>query len=362
MFGFGAPTKNNKDFSIPDGTWPSDTISCLDMTPSIKIDHEILSATSWDGTIKLWEASHQGESALVHTFQDSRPLLCTCFSTQKEICFGGLNNEVKLIQIDTLWNNLSSTTVVAKHDKPVKAVKCIPECQFPYSNLVVSGSWDGTVKFSDKRLPPEKTVHKIDFSAKIISMDVSHGYMVVATTNRNVRIYDLRGVEPRLVDDSSNQLDHQYTDVSILSDEVYAIGSVEGRTAIKYFNQPQKSYAFKCHRQDENNGHKSAYPVTGIAKHPFETFATVGGDGDFVFWDYKARSRLKKCSLNGNIENNTITCCSFNTTGNLFAYAVGYDWSLGPKKDTSEGNCIYFHICEESEIQPKDKKLNRRRH
>jgi cell cycle arrest protein BUB3 len=51
----------------------------------------------------------------------------------------------------------------------------------------------------------------------------------------------------------------------------YAIGSVEGRIGVEYFNpSPEiqdKKYAFKCHRQNiEDVDH--VWPVNALAFHP----------------------------------------------------------------------------------------------
>ena len=68
------------------------------------------------------------------------------------------------------------------------------------------------------------------------------------------------------------------------------------------------------------------YALNDIAFNPaYGTFATAGGDGTFVFWDKDNRAKLKtfqSCKY-------PITAVQFNTPGDLFAYAVGYDWSKG---------------------------------
>ena len=53
------------------------------------------------------------------------------------------------------------------------------------------------------------------------------------------------------------------------------------------------------------------------------TLATVGSDGRFSFWDKDARTKLKTSEA----MEQSITKCAFNHTGQIFAYAVSYDWS-----------------------------------
>ena len=58
--------------------------------------------------------------------------------------------------------------------------------------------------------------------------------------------------------------------------------------------------------------------------HPTHgTLATVGSDGRFSFWDKDARTKLK----NSEGMEQSISCCAFNSNGQIFAYSVSYDWS-----------------------------------
>jgi len=64
--------------------------------------------------------------------------------------------------------------------------------------------------------------------------------------------------------------------------------------------------------------------VNDIAFHPIHgTLATVGSDGSFSFWDKDARTKLKPSEA----MEQPITRCCFNNNGQIFAYAVSYDWS-----------------------------------
>lgn len=53
--------------------------------------------------------------------------------------------------------------------------------------------------------------------------------------------------------------------------------------------------------------------------------ATAGADGSYNFWDTGKHLRLKAFPPVGG----AITSCAFDRTGKWFAYAVGYDWSMG---------------------------------
>ena len=64
--------------------------------------------------------------------------------------------------------------------------------------------------------------------------------------------------------------------------------------------------------------------VNSIAFHPeYGTLSTAGSDGKFSFWDKDARTKLKTSEQ----MEQPITCCAFDAKGQIFAYAVSYDWS-----------------------------------
>lgn len=74
--------------------------------------------------------------------------------------------------------------------------------------------------------------------------------------------------------------------------------------------------------------------------------------GKFSFWDKDARTKLKTSDQ----LDNSITRCCFNARGEIFAYAVGYDWSKGHEYSNSQKkNHIFLHPCFE-ELKPRQTK------
>lgn len=70
--------------------------------------------------------------------------------------------------------------------------------------------------------------------------------------------------------------------------------------------------------------------MNDIKFHPEHgTLATVGSDGRYSFWDKDARTKLKTSDQ----MEQPITACAFNGDGQIFAYAVSYDWSKVGKYD-----------------------------
>ena len=70
-----------------------------------------------------------------------------------------------------------------------------------------------------------------------------------------------------------------------------------------------------------------------------------------MFWDKDSRQRLKLF----NKMNNSITAAAFNSDGNIFAYALGYDWSKGVEyfDRLKSPNAILLHSVKAEEIKKK---------
>lgn len=73
--------------------------------------------------------------------------------------------------------------------------------------------------------------------------------------------------------------------------------------------------------------------------------------GLFHFWDKDAKQRLKGFPKLAN----AITATDFNHTGDVFGYAVGYDWARGYDQQNRVGESLWLHMVNESEIKPKQK-------
>jgi len=95
------------------------------------------------------------------------------------------------------------------------------------------------------------------------------------------------------------------------------------------------------------------FSVNSIVFHPRGTFATAGADGVFNFWDKDSKQRLmafKKCDQ-------SIPCATFNNAGNLYAYALSYDWSRGGEPHNPQTpNNILLHYVKPDEIAQRNSK------
>jgi mRNA export factor len=197
-------------------------------------------------------------------------------------------------------------------------------------------------------------------------MDVRGAAMVVGTADRKLSVYDLsQGANFAVINQYDSPLNYQTRCVRIFSDvSGFAIGCIEGRVAIENFRELGKkstqyeksaNFVFKCHRNKAQDKSSDIFPVNDISFTHLNTFSTVGSDGVINFWDKDERHRLRSYErFKGQSQ---ISCSQFSPTGNLFVYALSYDWSMGAEnnKPTEVSNNIMIHQNTPQEIQPKEK-------
>ena len=116
-------------------------------------------------------------------------------------------------------------------------------------------------------------------------------------------------------------------------------------------NTASLNFSFKCHRDPIVNNSANVYAVNAISFHPVHgTFSTAGSDGTFHFWDKDAKHRLKGYPTVGG----SITSTAFSHDGNIFAYAVSYDWSKGYQNNTPNyPNKVMMHAVVNDECKPR---------
>eukprot|EP00981_Chlorochromonas_danica_P015553 scaffold13193_cov189-Ochromonas_danica.AAC.1 len=140
----------------------------------------------------------------------------------------------------------------------------------------------------------------------------------------------------------------------------FAEGSIEGRVALEYFDElgykkmdksecyplpssssstqlvslfstcasdqrpaNAKSFAFKCHRQND----KDIFAVNALHFHPHNTFLSAGSDGCICVWDKEARHRIT--NFEAYAKQCPVADAKFSPMGNILVYALSYDWSRG---------------------------------
>lgn len=349
--GFGTtPTVVNtinpmKDYEVIQP--PDDSISSMAFSPAI-LPQNFLIASSWDNNVRCWEIEQSGTSIPKSMQSCSAPVLDVAWSDDgTKVFMAGCDKQAKM------WDLASNQVVqVAVHDAPIKTCHWI---KAPNYSCLMTGSWDKTLKFWDTRSP--SPMLSINLPERCYCADVDFPMAVVGTATRQTIVYQLEG-KPQEFKKLDSPLKYQHRCVAIFKDKKkqpagFAVGSVEGRVAIQYVNptNPKDNFTFKCHRSNGTpNGYQDIYAVNDIAFHPIHgTLATVGADGTFSFWDKDARTKLKASEM----MEQPITKCAFNHNGQIFAYAVSYDWSKGHEfYNPQKKNYIFLRSCYD-ELKPR---------
>lgn len=339
----------------PDGevnVAPDDTVAALCFSPQ-RIQADFIVSGTWGNTVNCYQVTrpmngpYKGELKASHQHQSA--VLDVCWSDDcSKVFSASADKTVKM------WDLQANQQMqVAAHDGPIKTVHWIKTNSY---TCIMTSSWDRTLKFWDMR--SQNPLTSISLPERSYCADVYGPMAVVSTADRAILVYKLDPA-PTLVKQSDSPFKFQHRCVSIFCDEKrepngYALGSIEGRVAVQYVQKdPKSNFTFKCHRSNgQNSSIQDIYAVNDICFHPiYGTMATIGSDGKYSFWDKDARTRLK---ISDQFDA-PMTRCSINSTGEIFAYATGYDWSKGHEySNPNVKNKILLHHCSE-EMKPKKK-------
>lgn len=217
----------------------------------------------------------------------------------------------------------------------------------------------------------------IQLPSKPFSMSITDSKLVVAMASRAIHIYDLaslktfaEGAAPS--DESRNEnilsiepwqqreasLKFMIRAVGCMpNDQGYAISSIEGRVGVEWFDPSEevqaKKYAFKCHRQIEDEV-DVVYPVNALAFHPVSqsTFASGGGDGYVTLWDGANKRRIRQYSSFPS----SISSMAWSKDGKTLAVGVSPGFEDGQEEETKQGDIkVFIRSVTENEVKGKSK-------
>ncbi|KAE9420498.1 hypothetical protein Angca_003019 [Angiostrongylus cantonensis] len=344
-------TSNVEDIAV-DGS-PDDTVQVLRFSPNTN-EKPLLAAGSWDGIVRVWMVNDNGQCEGKAQQNIPAPILDLSWTDDgTKIFISTGDKEVRL------WDLASNqVAVVGTHDAPVKTCHWIKGNNY---SCLMTGSWDKTLRFWDMRqLPTQSSLANITLPERVYCADVLYPMAAVGLANRHIKVYNLEN-GPQEVKDIESQLKFQHRCVSIFKDKTnsmpcgFAVGSIEGRVGIHYVEtaNPKDNFTFKCHRSAEViNGFQEIFGVNDIVFHPqHNTLVTIGSDGRYSMWDKDARTKLKTSEA----APLPLTCAAIHASGQVMAYAIGYDWSRGHEGNTQPGSKIMLHNCSE-DMKPRTKK------
>ncbi|KAG7463086.1 hypothetical protein MATL_G00191630 [Megalops atlanticus] len=312
---------------------PEDSVSAVKFSPSTA---QFLLVSSWDSTVRLYDV---GGNSMRMKYQHLAPVLDCAFYDPTHAWSGGLDMELKTHDLNT-----DQETIVGAHDAPIRCVEYCPEV-----NVMVTGSWDRSVRLWDPRTPCNAGT--FTQPEKVYTLSVAGDRLIVGTAGRRVLVWDLRNmgyVQQR----RESSLKYQTRCIRAFPNKQgYVLSSIEGRVAVEYLDPSlevqKKKYAFKCHRLKEN-GIEQVYPVNAISFHSVHnTFATGGSDGFVNIWDPFNKKRL--CQFHR--YPTSIASLAFSNDGSTLAIASSYMQEQGDISHPEDA--IFIRQVTDAETKPK---------
>mmetsp|Transcript_34408 Transcript_34408/g.111065 ORF Transcript_34408/g.111065 Transcript_34408/m.111065 type:complete len:338 (-) Transcript_34408:287-1300(-) len=333
-------SENEVEVSSP----PTDGVSALRFSP----DGKTFAATSWDSVLRIYSVA---SADTVAKLPQPAPLLDCDFLGCDRVVSAASDGGLRLHEYQS-----GVERVLGRH---ASGIRCVRRCAA--IGATVTGSWDRSIKLWDERVA-EACIGTYAQPDKVFAMckDVqgapapSVPLLVVATASRHVHILDLRKPSEPLQRRESALKCQTRAVAQMPSGFGYAMGSVEGRVAIEYFDPDaaaqEKRYAFKCHRTAVG-GVDTSFPVNAICYHPtWGTFATGGCDGVVNVWDGAKKKRVCQFSR----YSTSLSALDFSPDGTHLAIAASYTFECGDKQHPPDA--IYLRRVVDADVRPKQRK------
>lgn len=232
LFGGGSSSSTNaantlgdlsKDIQLNQG--PEDSISDLSFSPQ----SEHLAVASWDKKVRIYEVNDQGGSEGKALFEHEGPVFsCDWSKDGTKVVGAGADKAARMLDLGA---GQTTAQQVAAHEQPIR---CVRFFEAPQSNapMLVTGSWDKTVKYWDLR--QSTAVATLQCQERVYSLDVKNGMLVVGTADRYINVVSFNDPS-KFYKTLQSPLKWQTRVVSCFKDATgFAVGSIEGRCAIQY--------------------------------------------------------------------------------------------------------------------------------
>jgi WD40 repeat protein len=286
---------------------------------------QIFSTSSWAGTIRIYSAETRKET---HNFEYGQPLLCSTWITDQVLASGSCDGQIFL----TDGRQLSG------HSGGISGI-----CHFPDTSVIVSSSWDESIRIWDLSQAPENgSCITIGLRDRILSLLNSTEHRIVAHGSKNfVYIIDTRNPQKyeRRICSLSSQIRSSCASKPI--DYGWAIGSITGRVAIEYFGdlrQQAQRFSFSCGKVDGDEN-CVVYPVNALSFNPRNGVLVTGcANGRLGFWDIGEKKKLAE--VEGKVDSG-VAALEWDSNGERLLVGFSYTWDKGEIEHGPDRVVIY---------------------
>ncbi|KRX60898.1 Mitotic checkpoint protein BUB3 [Trichinella sp. T6] len=317
---------------------PSDGITSVHFAPN---SSKHLLVSSWDCSVRLYELSSASTNFVLSSYNHNAAVLDCLFIDANRCCSCGLDKFVKFYDFES-----HCEAILGAHEMPVR---CLSYNQ--NHGLVVSGSWDKTIKIWDHRVG--RCIGCYNQPERVYTMDVCGDRLIVGTAMRKVWLWNFRNFSVGPEQQRESSLKYQTRCIKSFPDtEGFVMSSIEGRIAVEFIDPDpevqKRKYAFKCHRlKDAETGQEMVYPVLSIAFHSSGTFASGGSDGYVNIWDPFIKKRLSQYHKYPS----SIISLDFSSDGDSLAIASSYQYEYLDKGLAVPEDCIYIRKVTEADTR-----------
>ncbi|KAF0915488.1 hypothetical protein E2562_036532 [Oryza meyeriana var. granulata] len=288
-----------------------------------------LIVSSWDSGLRLYDAD---ASELRLEAKSEAALLDCCFQDEAVALTGGSDGSVARYDLHS-----GAQGIVGLHGE---VVSCI---EFSHmTGQVVTATLDKRLLFWDAQTRNMSPSSIITLDSDVASLSVCDMY-ILAAVEREVYIYDMRNLTGPVKSKDSPVEYHIKNLHSSPEWNGYAVGSVDGVVALKYFDHGtdgDMGYVFRCHPKSRD-GRSNLVPTNSIAIHPFDkTFVTGDNEGYAIVWDAQSKKKLHEFP----IYSGSVASIAYNHNGQLFAVVSNFTYQEADKM--VEEHQIFFEMVQ----------------
>lgn len=194
----------------------------------------------------------------------------------------------------------------------------------------------------------DRPAHVYPAEDKCLYSDSVGLLLTVVMSNRKILVFNLQNPSQPYKNIQPPQKLQSLCISCFIDGTGFCIGTPEGRCYVQNIENGyglNESFSFKCHRIEQR-----IYSVNAISFNPvYGTFSTAGSDSNYYIWDKDARQKTKSFSFG----NTPITATQFNARGDIFAFAVGEDWSKGYQASNNYNPMVYVQYIKPEDVKPK---------